>query len=376
MQQNQLGILVALCEATGWHDSTDAVFQRIVDVSVEQFGCDEAHFRVVDSSGKGFLRCASHGATPQHLMDKRRVLSVDVGRMRDMLETGAPIVSDYSDPHPNDIHMSAEECRGHVGSITIPIRTPHSGILGTLDLVYAEMLPKHDEFVEFLTMCGKMLGIQVERIIKSKRDLELQILQERNMLSSELHDNVSQLISALAIYAETALICYREGDEVKASEQLVNLCETSRKATKVLREEMLSLRTPCSDTEDFSAVVADILLGFGQRWGIETSFEVSPNNRPVCISTYATLQLTRILNEALSNIFKHSGATSVQVCMIEGDTSVVLIVDDNGRGFDVGSVPEDRLGIRIMRERASAVGGKIFVESCDRGTTVCASVPR
>jgi signal transduction histidine kinase len=91
--------------------------------------------------------------------------------------------------------------------------------------------------------------------------------------------------------------------------------------------------------------------------------------------------LYRISQEALNNLFKHAEATNVSVLLELRKNNVVLIVEDNGKGFDVNeqSIVQTSgkgLGLVGMRERATLVGGSLEIESAPgRGTTIFALVP-
>ena len=84
----------------------------------------------------------------------------------------------------------------------------------------------------------------------------------------------------------------------------------------------------------------------------------------------------RIIQEALTNIVKHSQASRISILLTQRDGVAVAVVEDNGDGFETGAVRGDGLGLVGMRERVGLVGGKIRIESTPgSGTTVRAEVP-
>ena len=86
--------------------------------------------------------------------------------------------------------------------------------------------------------------------------------------------------------------------------------------------------------------------------------------------------LYRICQEALTNVGRHSGAGRVTVRLVATPERVRLIVEDDGRGFDVSEVPADRHGLAGMRERAEMLGGTLQVRTGPgAGTRIEASVP-
>ena len=98
---------------------------------------------------------------------------------------------------------------------------------------------------------------------------------------------------------------------------------------------------------------------------------------PVLIET----ALYRVVQEALTNVFKHSGARRVSVVLQRLPGQVSALIEDDGRGFDTDAIPassaaERRLGLLGMRERAALIGGTLTVESgVGQGTTVIARIP-
>jgi signal transduction histidine kinase len=85
--------------------------------------------------------------------------------------------------------------------------------------------------------------------------------------------------------------------------------------------------------------------------------------------------LYRVLQEALSNVARHAEADSVKLSLSMSPERVTLVVADNGRGFDIGSVSPSSYGLTGMRTRLSEVGGTLNIESTlSAGTTVTAEV--
>jgi signal transduction histidine kinase len=89
------------------------------------------------------------------------------------------------------------------------------------------------------------------------------------------------------------------------------------------------------------------------------------------MSPEVKVAIYRIAQEALNNITKHSGATEASVILRCEPEEIELIVRDNGRGFNVNSIPPDRLGVGIMRERAGSIGADVAITSAiGEGTEV------
>lgn len=372
--QDKLDALVALCEAMAWAPSPDDAYQRVVDVASVYFECEEAHLHLLDFDGENFVRRAHHG-NDSSIEFRKGECSADLGRSRWLLSTGSVIaMADYENPDPRDVIPPEAVEMGFKSAVSIPLAASQT-VFGMLSLTYKRPLPWTEEDHPFLVDVGRVLGVMIRRVQATKKDLELEILRERRRLSAEIHDGLSQMVSTLAMRADTALMCYEEGDHEAVVAELEDLAEVSRSITKVLREEMLALRMCSQMPDDLVNVVRERLVRFEDQWGIETRF-VLLSAEPFEVSANASLQLIRILGEGLSNVLRHAQATCVRVSLEQAGSLVRIVIEDDGRGFDVDSVSPERLGIHIMRERAAAARGRLEIESGSGGTTVTAELVR
>ncbi len=371
MLHDRYETLLAFCMAGEWAADPRMVYERLVDVASEYLECDAAHLHLLDIDGGAFVRQASHDDGESRAFSTQ--LGPNVGRMSLLIESRDLIVMDGVHPHVDDEIPDEMLQAGYRAGVSVPI-VDSSGVSGMLTIVYRHDLDLSAEDHEFLLQLGQVLGTLIQRIQMSKKDVELQMLRERKQLSSEIHDNLSQMVSALAIRADIAQSCREEGDDEALDRELEALANQARQVTKVLREEMLSLRAPIEGAGDVVSDIAEILERFQAQWGIKTSFSTSNASR-VVVSEYVRLQLARIVNECLQNVLRHSRATEVQVTLDRKNGNVLISVRDNGQGFDVAAVAPERLGIRIMRERAASSGGTLSVVSGSSGTTVFIEVP-
>ena len=283
---------------------------------------------------------------------------------------------DFVHPHPADRIPELATKLGYRSAASVPLLAGDD-MLGMYTIVYKR--PQHltERDIDYLLVIGRLLGVSVQHSQVSQKTVDLQILVERRRLSAEIHDNLSQLISSLKLGAETALLSWEEGDADAVHRDLERLESISLQTYQTLREEMLSLRTPADQTQGLIPEIRERLGCFERRWGIGTDLQVQDIPEPLVVSMQTELQLMRILNESLSNVLRHATASHVSV-VLEGDQNrLCMQIRDNGRGFDTRVVPSERLGIRIMRERAGSLGGELTILSSEEnGTTVQVDVPR
>ena len=373
MKHSRYETLLAFCEAMSWAINPETVYQQFVDISVEYFECDVAHLHLLDLDGKTFQHLAFHDeqVDPGHYT---KSLTISVGRMSLLVESHDLIVmEDYAHPHAEDEIPQVAVDAGFQSAISIPLCSS-SGVLGMLSIVYKRALPWKEEDHEFLLQVGSVLGTFIQRMQMQKKELELRVLRERKELSSEIHDNVSQMVSALAIHVDIAQDCLESQDLPALNEKLQVIGDQARKITKVLREEMLSLRTPIESSDSMVTDLEEVLARFQAQWNIAVRL-VNHGDTPPVLSQYARLQLVRIVNESLQNVLRHARAHNVEVHISRRNGHALIDIIDDGIGFDVDEVPPERLGIRIMRERAESAEGRLFVQSNCHGSTVRVELP-
>jgi two-component system sensor histidine kinase UhpB len=201
----------------------------------------------------------------------------------------------------------------------------------------------------------------------------------RTLLARELHDSVAQTLSTMLLDLDT----FRTEQHGRAGVlmQVDQLERSTRQALSDLREMLVELRTRPSGDEDLVKLVRHGMLERrGGRRRIEYELTVAPD-WPALMPVQAASELNRIVQEAIENAVRHSGAHKIIVAMSvnPGDVSAVVTISDDGRGLPVQEDFSLRpgLGILGMRERASLLGGEIGIEGgpAGRGTTVRVTVP-
>ncbi|MET0557394.1 MAG: sensor histidine kinase [Solirubrobacterales bacterium] len=219
-----------------------------------------------------------------------------------------------------------------------------------------------------LAFLRMMRRLEAERRRAGSAALQAQE-QERARVARDLHDEVNQSLTGLLLRLEAA----REAAPPQLEAELE---ETKALANQAMRE-LLSLARQLRPTalDDLGLVAATAgQVEQLERGEIDASFETEGDFSD--LGDDAQLVVYRVVQEALANAARHSGAGSVRALLRRrGDGGVELTVADDGRGFAFDEA-EGGLGIAGMRERALLVGGDLTIESRPgRGTTVRLSVP-
>ena len=187
---------------------------------------------------------------------------------------------------------------------------------------------------------------------------------ERKRIAGDLHDHVGQLATTLKMDIEMITAKISPYDIAIRS----RLDAAKGKAIAVIREVKaicMAIRPSILDDLGLVSSLKGLLDGLREIAGIEVHFFV--RDIPQRFSPEKEIAVYRIVQEALSNVLKHSGATDVFINLLRRDNAILLSIEDNGQGFDPNApatpANSTSLGLNIIRERVLQTGGQIFVDS-------------
>jgi len=269
-------------------------------------------------------------------------------------------------------------------------------VVGVLNVESTDALTDADAAI--LGVIADQLAVAIENARLYAAAQHVAVLEERQRLSRELHDAVTQHLASVALMAQTLSSAYGrdrvEGD--RRANRLVELSQAALAEMRALLDELRPARAGQTDPPDRdTGVTRELGLAGVRRHGLAKSLrrlaehtvrdglpvevEVSAYTPqpPVCEEA-----LFRIAQEALANITKHARATSATVRLDTREAATVLTVADDGVGLNavpLGVHPpgvSGGLGLTMMRERAVAIGGALRIDSSrGMGTTVEVTVP-
>lgn len=212
-------------------------------------------------------------------------------------------------------------------------------------------------------------GQLLEKVIKAQEE-------ERKRVARELHDETSQSMASFMVGLK---MLEQEVDGIERKRRIKELREMASTAMDRARDLALELRPSSLDDLGLISALEQYSIDFGKRFGVQVDFQAIGFNGNR-LSPEKEVALYRIVQEALINVARHSGASSAGVIVEYRDKVVKAIVEDNGCGFDIEKIAESsddrRLGILGMQERATLAGGKLSLESSPgEGTTVFVEIP-
>jgi PAS domain S-box-containing protein len=230
-----------------------------------------------------------------------------------------------------------------------------SGSVGGI-LLFAENITRRKEMEEAISAMSR-------KLIQSQEE-------ERARIGRELHDDINQRLAMLAVELEQL--------QDNPSELATRAQELRRQTIEISNDvQALSHELHASKLEYLGAIqgMKSWCKEFGERQGIQVEFKSTEVQSSV--APEIGLCLFRVLQEALHNAFKHSGADRVEVQLREAPGEIHLVISDSGRGFDSKTAMQGRgLGLVSMRERVQLVNGTIAVKSMlNGGTTIHVRVP-
>lgn len=236
-------------------------------------------------------------------------------------------------------------------------------------------------YLDILFVLAMGIGIVIlvlEQLDRRTRELERlsarmveQHEEERRRVSLELHDQTAQVWAAVKMQ----LGLMREAAPVQLSGRLDRVLDLVDTGIRSIRGVTTNLRPPLLDDLGLLPALRALVQSFAEQSRFTIEFESPPQLPPV--SPDAALALFRALQEALSNVARHSGATSATVRLTRTNGELTMTVRDNGRGFarPAHSPPlAASLGLSGMRERIMALRGSVDVAS-DNGASITVRVP-
>jgi len=277
------------------------------------------------------------------------------------LETGRPQVSD---------EWGGGRAGAYPYAAVLPLLRGQA-VIGALVLVGEARDPFTALDDSFLVALGQQVGAALENADLyhrlETRTVELARLsarmveqheEERRHLSRELHDETAQVFSAVKMELGVLREAVAPAQAARL-DQVLGLIDTG---IRTIRNVTNDLRPSLLDDLGLLPALRSLVAEFTERTGIRAGF-TAPATLPQ-LSTEAELALFRALQEALSNVLRHAGASSVDIGLSVSTDGVLLEVRDNGRGFPAEAVPErlermGHMGLAGMRERIGALGGTV-----------------
>lgn len=240
--------------------------------------------------------------------------------------------------------------------------------LNTVATAGETMVVEIEDFIEFVAANFRELGSHLESAQQS-RNLGLHVIkaqeEERRRLAREIHDGPAQLLNSVVLRIN---VCQKlfDTDPQRLYEELNQLKDLVRLSLQDVRKIIFDLRPMALDDLGLVPALRAFLKDYQARTGIETDFASFGNERRY--DSAWEVAIFRLVQESLSNVYKHAGATRVWVKIeTAGGREIRASVKDDGAGFDPEKVMATSAGTKFglvgMRERCELLGGSMEVLS-------------
>jgi signal transduction histidine kinase len=219
------------------------------------------------------------------------------------------------------------------------------------------------------------LAIANEKLRQYALRIENQaILQERNRIARDIHDSLGHSLTALNIQLETALKLWQSNPE-KAKAFLTRAKDLGSQSLQDVRQSVSAMRSDPVQGRSLEDAIASLAEELQRSTGITPTCSLLLE-RPLPAEVHTAAY--RIVQEALTNIYKYANATQVKIQLQATTDELNLTVEDNGKGFNV-ETNTTGFGLQGMRERTLALGGQLMIDSKPGNgsrITACFPLPR
>ena len=250
------------------------------------------------------------------------------------------------------VHLSLSRFRGYEGHV--------------LGMVVTDLSEQKRKQAEEIRQAETMHRLLLERAFSAQEE-------ERRRIARELHDEAGQLLTSLLVGLRT-LEDSRNVADAKAKGQ--RLREITAQAIDEVGRLARGLHPTVLDDHGLGVALSRYVSEYAKTHNITVDLKLNKlDSRD--IPPAVQMGLYRILQEALTNVARHSGAKAVSIVLARSATALKVMVTDNGHGFDMKAVAisSSRLGIQSMRERVAMLGGTVSFASKGTGTRILVQIP-
>jgi len=201
--------------------------------------------------------------------------------------------------------------------------------------------------------------------------------EERRRLAADIHDSLAQALTGMGYKIQVCKELINRNPKLLA-EQLDNLARIVDNATKQSRELMSSLRPDLLDDIGLVAALRKFMENFSRDTNIKIKSDLPKH---IQMPPEIKICLFRVVQEALTNIYKHSGTKNAKISIKKAKANISLTVSDDGEGFKTESnstrkTGENKIGLLSMKERIESVGGRLMINSAPgHGCRIKVAIP-
>ena len=355
-------------------DDLEELLGRFLTTMIRLAKANAGVVRVLTSDGTHLRMVASRGL-PAAVVEQERLVSRDCGQCGVAIRQNQPCFEiDLNGCTARTGQSYFEtEC---TGMVVVPLS--HGGrLLGTYNLYLQEPWEMPEEVVLLFRSIGEQLGMALENARLKRENLRIVLTNERQMMAAEIHDSMAQTLAYMKMRMGMLTDALGEKSYANATKYAADLGQALDDAYLQLRELLTQFRSRM-DPMGLEHALRALEHNFKERNGID--LEYANRITDLRLTPEQETQVFHILQEALANVARHSGATRARLLLEPSGDHYVATVEDNGKGGQgyfaianrVGGFEEhpglrSHFGLSIMRERARKIGGKLEVSNLPAG---------
>lgn len=248
---------------------------------------------------------------------------------------------------------------------TVPLQSGQERF-GLLNVATPNTVFFSEEELELLESVAFQMGSAIKRILLTKQEQEMALVQERNRLARDLHDSVNQLLFSVTLTARAGVELAQEAEVKELFQDVQSL---SQEALTEMRALIWQLRP-----KGLEGGLVDGIKGYAEMLGLTLQTNVTG---VIQLPSKVEEALFRIIQEGLNNIRKHAGVQKAHFYLTVTATDVLCILKDEGSGFSAASeVNIPSVGMQSIRTRVAALQGQVeWVSDIGKGTELFVRLP-
>jgi two-component system nitrate/nitrite sensor histidine kinase NarX len=348
----------------------EKLLERSLGTMVRLAAAQSGVVRVVTSDGVHMRLVAAQGLSPE-VVAREQLVPLDCGIC------GAAVTDDAVRQS-----FALQHCAAQTGSnffdslgtaVVVPLR--HMGrVLGAYTLFFGEKREIPEELGLLFRSISEHLGMALENARLLRENMRMTLMSERQLIANEVHDSLAQTMAYMKIRLTMMHEALEASEQPRALKHAAEVQQALDGAYADLRELLSQFRNRM-DPLGLVHALRELKTKFYDRTGIELAFENRTTDLDLSVEEEG--QVFHIMQEALANVARHSGAKHARLTMDFADGEFRFAVEDDGLGFfafgqRMGGTEQHphlrhHLGVNIMRERAQRLNGAIEIVNLPQG---------
>jgi len=366
-KSNSLSILYDVARSINQSKDLDSLLSHFLHTLINLTHAKGATVRILTPDNN--LRLIAHEGLSEKSIEAENNISIETCMCGESVRKGQ--IKTQSVKHCEKIvnHSVMED--NSLTTIAVPLMYREK-CLGIYNLYVSESeLIEREELSGLLNSIGQNLGVAIAKQSLETQTKRVALMEERTFLSHELHDSLAQTLVSLKFHTQLLRDSYNDKQYELFESELTRLENGLTKANEDLRDLLDHFRIGM-DERGLIPALDELCKGLQAESGIVCFFQDGSNG--CLLPPNYEVQVLHIVQEALSNIRKHSLAKNVRVLILESKNHWKVVIEDDGIGMQQRtqkSKPGENIGLSIMKERCSHIKGKLFMESePDEGTRI------